>query len=155
MKIIRRRVSVVVVHQGQVLGFHAEDPHNHRRYFFLPGGVIEEGETPSEAACRETLEETGYQIELVGGLSLERQYDFEWNGQINHCLTQYLAGRLVTPEAAEVQDAPYHRGAGWVPIQDIPKVFAYHQEVLEPTQWLAERLAAFCPSPGRWSEKNS
>ncbi len=50
MKIIRRRVSVVVVHQGQVLGFHAEDPHNHRRYFFLPGGVIEEGETPSEAA---------------------------------------------------------------------------------------------------------
>lgn len=45
MKIDRDRVSVVVVHENRILGFHAEDPHNKMKYFFLPGGKVESGET--------------------------------------------------------------------------------------------------------------
>jgi 8-oxo-dGTP pyrophosphatase MutT (NUDIX family) len=41
---------------------------NHRKYSFWlqPGGHVESGETPDEAAVRETLEETGLEVEVVG-----------------------------------------------------------------------------------------
>lgn len=42
---------------------------NHKKYGFWlqPGGHVEEGETPDEAAVRETMEETGLEVEVVGG----------------------------------------------------------------------------------------
>lgn len=47
---------------------------NHRKYdiWLQPGGHVEESETPDEAAVRETLEETGLNVEVVGE---EREYD--------------------------------------------------------------------------------
>jgi 8-oxo-dGTP pyrophosphatase MutT (NUDIX family) len=41
---------------------------NHKKYGFWlqPGGHVEPGETPDEAAVRETLEETGLKVEVVG-----------------------------------------------------------------------------------------
>jgi ADP-ribose pyrophosphatase YjhB (NUDIX family) len=54
-------VAVFVVHGGRVL------LHRHRRLglWLPPGGHIDPGELPDEAAVRETLEETGVAIELV------------------------------------------------------------------------------------------
>jgi hypothetical protein len=54
-------VAVFVVHQGMVL------LHWHRRLglWLPPGGHIDPGELPDEAAVRETLEETGLAIELL------------------------------------------------------------------------------------------
>jgi 8-oxo-dGTP pyrophosphatase MutT (NUDIX family) len=54
-------VAVFVVHDGQVL------LHWHRklRRWLPPGGHIEAGELPDEAAIRETLEETGMHVTLV------------------------------------------------------------------------------------------
>ncbi len=136
----RDRVSVVVVHNNQILGFHAEDPHNRKKYFFLPGGLIEPGESPAEAALRETLEETGYTIKLIEGISAERRYDFEWNGRMNDCVTLFLAGRLLNEEAEKVDDAPYHRGVEWVPIERVRTVFSYHKDILEPIEEIINRL---------------
>ncbi|MBI1357258.1 MAG: NUDIX domain-containing protein [Acidobacteria bacterium] len=55
-------VSVFVVHAGRVLLVH------HRKLGrWLPvGGHIEIGEDPEQAALRETLEESGLEIELLG-----------------------------------------------------------------------------------------
>jgi 8-oxo-dGTP pyrophosphatase MutT (NUDIX family) len=41
---------------------------NHKKYGFWlqPGGHVEPGETPDEAAVRETMEETGLKVEVVG-----------------------------------------------------------------------------------------
>ena len=58
MKPHHNRVSIVVIHKNKTLGFHAEDPHNKKKYFFLLGGLIEAGETEQDAARREWLEET-------------------------------------------------------------------------------------------------
>ncbi len=58
-------VAVFVVWQGQVL------LHLHPKLGLIlpPGGHIENHELPDDAAKRETLEETGIQIELIGELA--------------------------------------------------------------------------------------
>ena len=55
-------VAVFVVWEGKVL------LHRHRKLgmWLPPGGHIEEGELPDEAAVREVCEETGISVELVG-----------------------------------------------------------------------------------------
>jgi 8-oxo-dGTP pyrophosphatase MutT (NUDIX family) len=137
-KKIRRRVSVVVIHNDCILGFHAEDPHSLVRYFFIPGGMIEEGESPEQAAVRETFEETGYQIEIVQEPAIERQYDFEWDGQINDCRTTFLKGRLLSQHPSAVNDAAYHRGVAWFSLDKVNEIFAYHKDILEPVQILSQ-----------------
>ena len=62
-------VAVFVVHDGRVL------LHLHKKLgmWLPPGGHIEEGELPDDAAVREVFEETGLRIELAG----ERREDVE------------------------------------------------------------------------------
>jgi 8-oxo-dGTP pyrophosphatase MutT (NUDIX family) len=68
-------VAVFVVRDGCVL------LHMHRklRMWLPPGGHIEKGELPDDAAVREVLEETGIEVELVG----ERREDIEDPAQLH------------------------------------------------------------------------
>jgi tRNA(adenine34) deaminase len=140
MKKVRRRVSVVVIHQDCLLAFHAEDPTNGRSYIFVPGGLIEDGESCAEAAVRETVEETGYQIRILPMPAIERHYDFEWDGQLNACETIFLAGELEHTQAQEINDAHYHRGVTWVPLSKMTEAFSYHKDILEPILTLTSQI---------------
>lgn len=133
----RYRSSVVIVHKNKILGFHAIDPHNKKKYFFLPGGQIENDETAAEAAVRETFEETGYKIRILPDLELRRRYDFDWNGKINPCDTVFLVGVLdeAWHEPRPVKDADYNKGAEWIPASQASKVFGYHADVLWGVNW--------------------
>lgn len=133
----RFRASVIVVHQNKILGFHAIDPTSKKKYFFLPGGKIEKNETAAETAVRETLEETGYKIRLIPNRELRRRYDFEWNGEVNHCDTIFFIGVLDEDwfEPVPVKDAPYNMGAQWLPVKDVDPVFNYHPDILWGVKW--------------------
>ncbi|MGZ3774445.1 MAG: tRNA adenosine(34) deaminase TadA [Pseudobdellovibrionaceae bacterium] len=137
-KVYRNRASVIVIHKNKILGFHAIDPVSKTRYFFLPGGAIEAGETPAQTAVRECREETGYKIRVFEETAFERKYDFFWNGKINPCKTVFYLGVLDQEWSAphKVHDADYNKGVDWLETKMSPQIFAYHPDIL----WAVQKL---------------
>lgn len=136
----RLRSSVIVIHKNKILGFRAQDHFSNAEYFFMPGGKIEPGESPTEAAERETLEETGYKIRVLKDTELRKKYDFIWNGTKNHCDTFFYLGVLSEEwhEVSNVKDADCHRGVEWISIKSADKIFAYSPEILTAVQKLVK-----------------
>jgi 8-oxo-dGTP pyrophosphatase MutT (NUDIX family) len=65
---------------GRVLLLHWEDPVSRGRLWEPPGGGIDPGETPLEAARRELTEETGLDPGAIGARCVEVQRDTVWKG---------------------------------------------------------------------------
>ncbi len=102
-------VAVFAVWRGRVLLLF----HPKLRMWLPPGGHIDEGELPDEAAIREVLEETGVRVRLVG----ERGVDVEYPRQ------------LVRPFGIQLEDiAPGHQHIDLVyfaePVDDAGEVDA-------------------------------
>jgi 8-oxo-dGTP pyrophosphatase MutT (NUDIX family) len=58
--------SCVVFKNGKILLTH----HKKLKKWIYPGGHVEKNETPLEAVIRETKEETGYDVSIVGAMPL-------------------------------------------------------------------------------------
>lgn len=63
-------VACVVEKDGKYLMVEERDKVSREMVFNQPAGHLEEGESLSQAALRETLEETGWRVELEGVLGL-------------------------------------------------------------------------------------
>ena len=140
MPISRVRTSAVVVHNNQVLCFFAKDPLDQREFHFLPGGGIEPDETAPEAAVRETLEETGYQITVDFSSAIDKEYMFHWKGEDYDCLTIFYKGFLTHPfqSAQPIQEPAYHQGVRWIPVSQVPQFFSYTPEIRDAILELIE-----------------
>lgn len=64
---MRHRASAIVIRDGKVLAIHRNSLG--REYYVLPGGGVEEGETPEITAVREILEESGMEAVALKVLS--------------------------------------------------------------------------------------
>ena len=110
----RKRSSVFCLRQNRLLAIELEDPTTKKRFWSLPGGSIETDETPSSAAIRETLEETGYRVRLTNEGFVTR-YEFRWDGELYNCTTHWFNAELASTEKALVNDADYLLNTKWLP----------------------------------------
>ncbi len=71
--------------EDRVLLIHALDPDNpHHRWWELPGGGCDPGETPRETARRELAEETGIVVDEIGRHLWDRESRFTYRGRQHH-----------------------------------------------------------------------
>ena len=128
----RHRASAVCTHSDKLLVVYLEDPATAVVRPYLPGGAIEKGESPEQAAIRETFEESGYQVTINSQSERVLEYPFVWAQQTYQCRTHFFKAHLFNPgqQPAPVQDACFHRGAGWLPLTEVTTAFGYHPPIL-------------------------
>src|SRR3954451_1511266 len=126
--------AVVVVRQGD--RFLVVHERKHGRLWYLPAGRAELGETPPDAARRETLEETALEVELEGVL------------QVQHTPSSIGARVRVVFLARPADDTPprdvpsaHSLGAAWVTLRELERLPLRGEEVRE---WF-EAVAAGAP----------
>ena len=130
----------------RVLLMHWRDPFDGTLLWEPPGGGIEPGETPLEAARRELAEETGLDPAAIGDESVTVERDVRWNGKRyigpEHFFLARFAGDrpplvrdgLLPDEQVNLQEAAW---IAWSELDSLP-------DRLEPPQ-LRTVLATLVP----------
>lgn len=79
----------------RVLLIHACDPHDRGHdWWELPGGGLDEGEDPADAARREVAEETGLVLPSLGRKLWIRESRFHYKGRDHHRIDHVFLGRI-------------------------------------------------------------
>ncbi|MCU1453708.1 MAG: hydrolase [Acidimicrobiales bacterium] len=123
--------AVVIERDGLVLlAQRAHEPY--RGAWEVPGGFVEQGEHPQDAACREVREELGITVELTGLVGIY----VDLVGHVDPLQITVYAGRTrdidAAPDPAEVA------GWRWFRPEDLPTEMAGdHRQRLD--DWLAGR----------------
>ena len=141
----RIRASVICVAapsdesgEPELLCVRLRDPKSGIARLFPPGGAIEPGESPRQAAEREALEETGYRVSLEPELERIARYPYTWNGVARAVTTHFFRARLIGDKrgAEPVHDASYHEGVVWLPLAAIERELGFEPAILQATRAL-------------------
>ena len=122
---------------GRVLLMRWRDPYDDRVYWEPPGGGLDAGETPLEAARRELHEETGLAGSSVVDVSVPVERDFWWLGVRYRKTEPFYLARFPgeRPDAQPAAFTPVENdtyvGNGWFTVGEIAGL-----DVLEPPHLL-------------------
>jgi 8-oxo-dGTP pyrophosphatase MutT (NUDIX family) len=136
----------------RVLLIHARDPDDPSQHWWeLPGGGIDPGETPQQAARRELTEETGLLAGEVTQCLWVRQTRFRYRGHHHHRReTVYLARIPDLAPAQPTKHTPNEKagllGHRW---WNLPELSAFTGRLLPPTlpQLVADLIAGQLSEP--------
>ena len=110
------RAGIILLQEGKVALIERQRAGRH--YFTFPGGHVEEGETPEQAAVREAREELGLQVSLKRLLA-----QIKWQGKWQYYyLAATSADTFGSGSGEEMQSALPERGTYlpvWMPISEI------------------------------------
>jgi len=116
---MRTRAGIILIEDGKVALIE-----RHRAgldYYVFPGGGVEEGETPEEAAIREAMEELGIEIAIKQKVAV---IHFGFSTQF-YFLVEQIGGEFGTGTGEEFVDAdPDNPEDGiyipiWMPIEEL------------------------------------
>ncbi len=122
-----RAFSIHIVHclvvrdDGAVLM--VKQSYDPKQLFTFPGGFIDVGETIEQASVRETLEETGVQVEWAGLLSMYHAAAFKRATRFGHAAVVHtplmrVADGAGYDDVGETNTAEEISAAQWVPVSD-------------------------------------
>ena len=121
---MRNRSAVVILENEKVLLIQRNKDNS--IYYVFPGGGIESGETPKEAAKREALEELGIEVNVK-----DRLTEVDWNGTQYFFLAEIISGTIGTGTGEEYNDQI--RGTYtpmWIEIKSLSSMNVLPQKVV-------------------------
>ncbi len=107
---MRTRSGVVLLDRDRVCLI--QRVRNGRTYYLFPGGGVEPGETPEQAAAREALEELGVEVELE---RLVAEYSFRGRRQYYY-LARIVGGRFGTGTGEEMSSSADSERGSYTPV---------------------------------------
>jgi 8-oxo-dGTP pyrophosphatase MutT (NUDIX family) len=122
--------------QSRILLLRLRDPFDGSIKWEPPGGGIEAGETPLQAARRELIEETGLPDELIQPRPVEIARAFRWNGRDHEHTEWFYLARMpktdVRPGGLLADERDQFLGYRWFSPEEIRS----SPERVEPPQLL-------------------
>jgi phosphatase NudJ len=125
--------ALVVVRSGP--RFLVVHERKHGQLWYLPAGRVEPGEDLAQAACRETLEETGVPIVLEGILRVEHTSTPAGTARARVIFVARPAGDAA-PRAVPNEES---LGAAWVTLEELGGLALRGGEVRELFQYVSDR----------------
>lgn len=99
----KARAAVIIPYNDNLILIHRVKKDD--EYYTIPGGGIEEGETPEEAAIREIKEEIGIDVVLS-----EKHYEFESFGRYQYFfVAKSFSGEIGTGTGDEMANPNFER----------------------------------------------
>lgn len=119
-----KRAATIIIKDKEILLMHRHKAG--QEYYALPGGTLEAGESPEQAAIREVKEETTLDIAIDKLL-------WEYDDKI--CYGYYFLAKDIKGQAQlggeelERNNPDNHYALKWVKIADLPKLLLYPETI--------------------------